>query len=590
MPSLKTSLLVGFALALLIALVPAGAWLDHRVGRELEDQARADLALAPVRLADRSAARGDALMMHAKELSSTGALANAFLRSPQEAVAVLQSMQLPPGETGILLDLNGKALLGPAPGAALFKIAAEGGMPVDYVAHRGRIYHAALAPVVRDNRIIAIAGVALPFDAAAASTLAGLTAAQVILVLSNGEIATSTVPDSIAAALLRVASDAAGEQRLGKAGNEEWCTVAAPLGSAGRVVFAFSLTQQLAILPQLRRVGLAAGVVALTLALLLAALATVAISHSVANLAAAADQVAAGRFDTSLPRPRLREIARMNRAFEHMRATLAARLDELHGANAELRAERERLQALQAELIQRDRLTAAGRLVTELAHEIRNPVANIRNCLEVIRRGAKDRMEVVRFADLAIDELLRMHELAEQMLDLNRPIDPAASRCDAGDIVLRTAEVLQAGEAALRWPTTVVAAEDVVVSIAPDVLKQVLLSLVQNAREAMPNGGNITIAMHDDRRTLTIDVLDDGPGIANEVLTRIFDPFVTTKSGVQGVGLGLFIAEGLVRRYGGRLTASNLDSAGARFRIELPISTRAAVAQSDTWRSGRGST
>ena len=83
--------------------------------------------------------------------------------------------------------------------------------------------------------------------------------------------------------------------------------------------------------------------------------------------------------------------------------------------------------------MQRDRLGAAGRLVAQLAHEIRNPIASLRNCLELIRRRVDDDPEAREFADLAIDELLRMHELAEQMLDLNRPRDPGAQRCSASD-------------------------------------------------------------------------------------------------------------------------------------------------------------
>ena len=79
--------------------------------------------------------------------------------------------------------------------------------------------------------------------------------------------------------------------------------------------------------------------------------------------------------------------------------------------------------------MQRERLAATGRLVVQLAHEIRNPVASLRNCLELIRRRVTDDPEALEFADLAIDELLRMHELAEQLLELNRPRDRGAPVC-----------------------------------------------------------------------------------------------------------------------------------------------------------------
>ncbi len=108
--------------------------------------------------------------------------------------------------------------------------------------------------------------------------------------------------------------------------------------------------------------------------------------------------------------------------------------------------------------------------------------------------------------------------------------------------------------------------------MAPDTLKQILLTLVQNAREAMPDGGPIEIRVgRGEGGTVAVDVLDEGPGIPADVLPRIFDPFFTTKGDVQGVGLGLFVAEGLVRRHSGRLRAWNREGAGAHFRVELPV-------------------
>jgi signal transduction histidine kinase len=581
--TLRQSLLAGLALVLLVALLPAAAWLDRRVGRELESRARADLALAPMRLDDRAATRGDALMMHAKELAAVAGLAAAISADPARAIALANGAPLPSAERRILTDAGGRSITGPQPTQAMIDATRAGGMPVGFIGEDSALYQVSVAPVMDGGEMRGIAGVALPFDQDAASTLAGLTAADVVLVGAGGRVVATTVDDGVAAALAPLATGTAGatvgsEPRQHDVGGARWWTTVEPLDDVGYAVFALSAEETLAVLPQLRRGALLAGLLAAVLALGLGSIAAAAIARPVVKLAAAADQVAQGRFDAPLPPPRLRELARMNRAFERMRGALAARLRELHGANDQLRAERERLQALQSELIQRDRLTVAGRLVTELAHEIRNPVANVRNCLEVIRRATRDRADVARFADLAVDELLRMHELAEQMLDLNRPIDPGASRCDPEDVVLRTADVLGAGEAGSRWPTDVSGAAPAEVAIAPDVLKQVLLSLAQNAREAMPDGGRVAIRLRADGGRVDIDVEDEGPGIPEDVLSRVFDPFFTTKSAVQGVGLGLFIAEGLVRRSGGRVIAGNRDDgAGARFRVELPCARGGVV-------------
>ena len=245
---------------------------------------------------------------------------------------------------------------------------------------------------------------------------------------------------------------------------------------------------------------------------------------------------------------------------------------------------------MQSELLQRERLAVSSRLVAELSHEIRNPIANLRNCLEVVRRRVEGDPQGREFTDLAIDELLRMHELAEQLLDLNRPRDPAVRVCDAGavarEVAVLTSAGLPPGVLALNVPGgSPAGGAGPRAAIAPDALKQVLLNLVQNAREALAEQpgrsepGRVSVDVRADADRVTVDVDDDGPGIPADVLPRVFDPFFTTKDAVHGVGLGLFVAEGLVRTAGGRLTASNRAEGGARFRVELPTAADPAAAE-----------
>jgi signal transduction histidine kinase len=117
-------------------------------------------------------------------------------------------------------------------------------------------------------------------------------------------------------------------------------------------------------------------------------------------------------------------------------------------------------------------------------------------------------------------------------------------------------------------------------AISPEALKQVLLSLVQNASEAQDGGGGVgtdnarepvEIRLADAGDEVTIEVVDRGPGIPDEILGRVFDPFFTTKEQASGTGLGLYVAEGVVRRHGGSLSARNReDGPGALFRIVVP--------------------
>jgi signal transduction histidine kinase len=300
------------------------------------------------------------------------------------------------------------------------------------------------------------------------------------------------------------------------------------------------------------------------------------------QLSAAANALAQGSFDAPLPTSRIDEVARVAEQFGEMRSALDRRMSELKDANDALADRNARLGALQADLMQRDRLAASARLVGQLAHEIRNPVANLRNLLELIRRRSADNPGVVEFADLAIDELLRMHELAEQMLDLNRPRDPSAKACAPTLVARDVARLAVAGAPDGALVVDVHGPDDAFAAIAPDALKQVFVNLVQNAREAVSlSDGQRRAEIHIDVRvmgaSIVIDVADNGPGIPENERSRIFDPFYSTKREMAGVGLGLFVAEGLVRSAGGRLSVRNASTGGALFEIELRGATAAEV-------------
>jgi signal transduction histidine kinase len=213
-------------------------------------------------------------------------------------------------------------------------------------------------------------------------------------------------------------------------------------------------------------------------------------------------------------------------------------------------------------------------------------VANVRNLLELLRRRLAADADGRQLADLAIDELLRMHELAEQMLDVARPrggdIRIARPVAVAREVVrLATIDPTTNGRAETTLVADVLGDDTVEAAIAPDALKQVLVNLLQNARDASATkpAARVGIVVTANGSCVAIDLRDDGPGIPAEIRSRVFDPFFTTKDAVHGVGLGLFVAEGLVRTAGGRIVvaedSSRMPSAlasyrGAWFRIELP--------------------
>ena len=576
--TLQRALLGAIAVALLLGLVPAALALDRRLVAALIANARADLEMAPGVLADRTTSHATMLSMHAEEFARSSSLADALVRQDTGEVRRLADSARPSlGGEPMVIARDGTTLVGPMARPDWLAATQRSGAVVTTTAEAGSAYSVALARVTAGSAFAGAAGVAQPIDASTADLLARLTASDVTVLVGRPHAVSVSTLDSSRAALLAssIPADSAGtDAREYSLGSRVVIAVASPLAPDASIVFSRFRDAELAVVPQLRRVALLSAALAVAIALVLGAMLTARVTRPTRELAGAAEAMARGSFDVPLPASRIAEVASVAEQFREMRSALERRMTELRTANDALEDRNARLQALQADLIQRDRLAATGRLVGHLAHEIRNPVANLRNLLELVRRRVADDPQARDYADLAIDELLRMHELAEQMLDLNRPRDPSTQRSDPLKVASDVVRLTKAGAESDGAQIEVMGDAELNAGMSPDSLKQVLLNLVQNAREAQRGAGTVDprveVRVRGTADGVEIEVQDNGPGVPQELRTRIFDPFFTTKSAVDGVGLGLFVAEGLVRSAGGRLTLDR-SNAGARFVVELPV-------------------
>jgi len=572
--TLRSALMALVAVVVLLGLVPAGLLLDRRLVDALEQGVRDDLATAPLVLRDRIRNQAGARMMHAREMAIDPELVSAFERGDHEsavrrAEAIAGSFA---GEAPVVIDADGRSRAGPRVRASVVDSTGAGMSPVLAMKADSTLGTIALAPVQVDDRWLGAVGVWVPMAEDEAAQLSVLTRSDVLLMAPDEALAAYTGRAEPAMGLfgLLASHPVTEEVRELELNGERYLVASAWVPGGARVSFVRALSEELAVVPTLRAVG--AGVLALALVLALAVGFWFAnrLARPVVSLAGAAGRISKGDFDAAVERSTVAEVDQVAEAFEVMRDALAVRIDELAEANRELEDRQERLSMLQAELVQRDRLSAASRLLAQLAHEIRNPVASVRNCLELLRRRVDDDEEASELADLAIDELLRMHELAEQMLDLHRPRN-GDGECDAVRVVRDVASVVRVGLGDGDIDVTVEAPEQAFAEIPADGLKQVLLNLVQNAQDALGDAGSIEIRVAETGSNVRIDVVDDGPGIADDALPQLFDPFFTTKADVQGVGLGLFTAAGIVRSRGGRIAASNRsDGRGARLTVEVP--------------------
>jgi two-component system, NtrC family, sensor kinase len=234
---------------------------------------------------------------------------------------------------------------------------------------------------------------------------------------------------------------------------------------------------------------------------------------------------------------------------------------------------------LERQMLLTERLTTAGRLAAGVAHELNNPLATIAGCAESLQSRLKEsahtsRAELVDFPGylrLIEEEAYRCKDITGSMLQFVR--DPGSRRTatDLNALVLKTTELIshQARYAAAALtPELDPALPDLTVNEGQ--LRQVFLGLASNALDAMEGRGRLTIRTRRLRREVEIEFEDEGPGIPDEIASRIWDPFFTTKPPGQGTGLGLAIAQGIVTDHGGRIEMQTHVGKGSIFRVVLP--------------------
>jgi signal transduction histidine kinase len=231
-----------------------------------------------------------------------------------------------------------------------------------------------------------------------------------------------------------------------------------------------------------------------------------------------------------------------------------------------------------ARLVQEDKLMSLGKLVASVAHEINNPLASILNFTKLLKRrlaeggpGPGERDQWRGWLELSVAEAERSRDIVANLLSFARQQSVEAKRVDLVELIRQIAAVtghrMEMGgvELELDLPD-----EPLEVWGEATQLQQCLANLVFNALEAMPRGGRLSIACGRRGSEVWAEVSDTGGGIPPEVLPLIFEPFFSTKSEVQGVGLGLSMVYGIISGHRGRIEVDSRPGQGARFSLSLP--------------------
>jgi len=273
---------------------------------------------------------------------------------------------------------------------------------------------------------------------------------------------------------------------------------------------------------------------------------------------------------------------------QQLELDVATRTQELRHANEQLSREitdrreaERRLNNLQADLVQANKLASLGQIIAGVAHEINQPLATIRvlaeNAIQVhdtlAHEGSPELVSnnmanIVRMSDRIGHITGELRAFSRKAMPETQPI--SLKETVDSSLLLNNSRLRQNSVAMVRDPID----SDLRVLAGRIRLEQVIVNLLQNAFEALKDHQSpvVHIALRDEGHWVVLSIIDNGPGLAPEVFAKIFTPFVTTK--LQGLGLGLVIAHDIVRDFGGELWAET-SSAGARFNIRLRKVTNA---------------
>jgi signal transduction histidine kinase len=266
------------------------------------------------------------------------------------------------------------------------------------------------------------------------------------------------------------------------------------------------------------------------------------------------------------------EIGRLAGHLDHLLAVIAQNTRELDAKVAE---RTQALEAAQQQLVRSEKLATVGQLTASIAHEVNNPIAVIQGNLDLLREllGPAASAQVAPELKLVDEQIERMRLIVTQLLQFARPteyagyietVDTAKALEDclvlAGHQIARTGIQVQRDYQAQLQP-----------ALNRHELQQVLVNLMVNAIHAMPGGGTLLLRTRDlGADVVEIEVMDTGSGLPEELLAKLFQPFVTRRP--DGTGLGLWISRGLVERYGGDIRANNRsDGSGAVFTVVLRV-------------------
>ena len=283
--------------------------------------------------------------------------------------------------------------------------------------------------------------------------------------------------------------------------------------------------------------------------------------------------VLAREFDTMLELLQQRQLQLQTWA-EQLEEKVTERTTELQQKNTDLKHTITALHQARQQLVVAEKLAALGELTAGVAHEINNPTQVILGNLDVLSESLGKNVEPVEEEiELIIQQVYRIQEIVNHLLQYARPDQYASyvEEIDVNIILQDTLKLVRHLQTKNRVDITLQSNATQRIEINPQELEQVLVNLITNAIHALPDvGGKIKIISRNwEDKGVAIGIEDNGCGIDEEQIGKIFNPFYSTKGQGKGTGLGLSVSYGIIRRYGGNITVTSTPGKGSDFCVWL---------------------
>ncbi|HPR63281.1 MAG TPA: ATP-binding protein [Thermoanaerobaculia bacterium] len=287
----------------------------------------------------------------------------------------------------------------------------------------------------------------------------------------------------------------------------------------------------------------------------------------ITDMALTARAIAGGDHNLELTVPSTREIADLAESFNEVARQYR---DLVEGLEATVAERSEKIESMQRQLMQADRLASVGKLAAGVAHEINNPLTSILTNASLMAESCPPENPYRRDLELIVGECLRCRKIVRGLLNFSRQSPPEFSSFSLNNAVDQTIRLLRHQLRSRKIGHEIDLDPNLArICADPDQIQQVLLNLFMNSMDAMPEGGLLTVVTQSLQSHAILQISDTGVGIPDSIIDHIFDPFFTTKE--SGTGLGLSISYGIIQAHGGKISVESKENQGTIFSLYFPL-------------------